>query len=190
MERWDVYDREGRLTGRTRGREDPFGPGEYHLGVALWVVNGAGEYLVQRRAATKRIHPGKWGITGGAAQAGETSRQACVREVWEELDLDVREDELIPLARTAEADNLFDDYVLQRDFSLETARLQPDEVSEVRWATLAQILAWLDQDQFMWSNRTLLVEMDAHIRAALGLGEPVSHDEAGREGQHGTLGCV
>ncbi len=167
MERWDVYDREGRLTGRTRGRGEPFAPGEYHLGVSLWVVNGEGQYLVQRRAATKRIHPGKWSVTCGAALAGETSRHACVRETWEEIGLKLAEEELVFLGRTRENCSLYDDYAVCRSFPVESARLQPDEVSEVCWATLEQILTWFDQGQFMWTNRTLLAEMDERIRMAL-----------------------
>ena len=87
MEAWDVYDRQGNRTGKIKTRYDVFEDGEYHLGASLWIVNKKGELLIQKRSPTKRINPGKWSITGGAVCAGESSEQACVREVAEEIGL-------------------------------------------------------------------------------------------------------
>ena len=167
MERWDVYDREGRLTGRTRGRGEPFAPGEYHLGVSLWVVNGEGQYLVQRRAATKPVHPGKWCVTGGSAQAGETSRQACVREAREEIGLPVGEDEPVFLARRVAGQILFDNYLVFCEFPLEAARLQAEEVSAVRWVALRELIDWQERGDFH-TDPALFGLVEAHIRAARG----------------------
>ncbi len=169
MERWDVYDRDGRLTGRPRERGEPREPGEFSLVSSLWVVNGAGQCLVQRRAATKPVHPGKWCVTGGVTQAGETSRQACVREAWEEIGLTVEEDEPVFLARGVNESTLFDDYLVLREFPLEAARLQAEEVSEVRWVALGELVDWQKRGDFR-TDPALFGLVEACIRAALGQG--------------------
>lgn len=48
-----------------------------------------GKYLITRRVLTKAWAPGWWEVSGGAAQAGESSEKAVRREVLEETGLDV-----------------------------------------------------------------------------------------------------
>ncbi len=139
MEKWDVYDRQGNLTGRTKTREDTLLDGEYHLGVSLWIINSEGKLLIQKRAACKRIHPNKWSITSGAVLSGETSTEGCVREVGEEIGLHLQQCDIALLSRSIGKDCIFDEYAVIRDFPIEAALLQPEEVSDIKWATLQQI---------------------------------------------------
>lgn len=43
--------------------------------------------LVEKRALTKRVDPGKIAIPSGGVEKGETNKQAMLREVKEELDI-------------------------------------------------------------------------------------------------------
>jgi 8-oxo-dGTP pyrophosphatase MutT (NUDIX family) len=47
--------------------------------------------LLTRRAAGLRSHPGQWALPGGARDAGETSEQAALRELQEEVGLQLDE---------------------------------------------------------------------------------------------------
>ncbi|MBE0449723.1 MAG: NUDIX domain-containing protein [Clostridia bacterium] len=51
-------------------------------GVALLVINEAGEILLQRRTDT-----GDWGTLGGSLELGESFEEAAVRELYEEAGL-------------------------------------------------------------------------------------------------------
>lgn len=53
------------------------------------VRNTDGRFLITRRVLTKAWAAGWWEVPGGAVQAGESSREAVNREVWEETGLDV-----------------------------------------------------------------------------------------------------
>lgn len=91
MEMWDIYDSNKKVTGRTMKKNDwILKDGEYHLTV-LGVVKrkSDGKFLITKRVMTKAWAPGWWEVSGGAAQAGESSFEAACREVKEETGLDV-----------------------------------------------------------------------------------------------------
>ena len=67
--------------------------GEYHLTVLGVVARPDKTFLITKRVMTKAWAPGWWEVSGGAAQAGEASRDAVLREVKEETGLDASEAE-------------------------------------------------------------------------------------------------
>ena len=90
MELWDIYDRDKQRTGRTMKRNDwHMQPGDFHLTVLGVIRHTNGKYLITKRVMTKAWAPGSWEVSGGAAQAGESSYEAVLREVREETGLDV-----------------------------------------------------------------------------------------------------
>jgi 8-oxo-dGTP diphosphatase len=88
-ELWDVYDSERNLTGRTHRRADPLHKGDYHLVVHVWLQNSKGEFLISKRAPNKG-YPNMWEMVGGSAIMGDDSISAAVREVKEEIGLDLK----------------------------------------------------------------------------------------------------
>ena len=88
MEYWDIYDENKPPTGRTMKRNDwCLKDGEYHLTVLGVVARQDGTFLITKRVMTKAWAPGWWEVSGGAAQAGEDSYEAVLREVKEETGL-------------------------------------------------------------------------------------------------------
>src|SRR5882762_4382259 len=60
--------------------------------VALIVVGDERQYLMQLRDQKPGIfYPGHWGLFGGATDPGETQERALLRELKEELNLDLEE---------------------------------------------------------------------------------------------------
>ena len=89
-ERWDIYDKNKQLTGRTMKRNDwTLKDDEYHLTVLGVIRRSDGKFLITKRVMTKAWAPGWWEVSGGAAQAGEASYDAVLREVKEETGLDI-----------------------------------------------------------------------------------------------------
>ena len=60
---------------------------------AVWSDHAA--LLLTRRALTLRQHPGQWALPGGRIDAGETPEQAALRELQEELGLQLSEDAVL-----------------------------------------------------------------------------------------------
>lgn len=134
----DIYDENGCKTGRVIERGQPLGPGGFHLGAIVLVMNRQGELLCTKRSPEKRLYPGMWENTGGGALAGETSLSAAVRELWEETGISAKPEELSYLYRvkSIEPDGcglINDVYALRRDMEAKDLRLQPGETVEARW---------------------------------------------------------
>lgn len=138
MELNDIYDVNRRLTGRTHVRGTPWKKGEYGLVVCVWVYDGKGKVLLTRRAPEKS-GAGSWENSGGAAQAGENSLQAIVRELREETGIEAKPEEFELLCTDRDKICHYDFYCLCRELPVEEIKLQPGETDDAKWATFAQV---------------------------------------------------
>ena len=138
MEFNDIYDSQRRLTGRIHKRGTPWKAGEYGLVVCVWVYDGRGRILLTRRAKGKSF-AGTWENSGGAVKAGEESRQAIVRELYEETGIRAAASEFELLTSARDRNIFYDHYCLRSDIPLSKVRLQPGETDAVRWATFDEI---------------------------------------------------
>lgn len=136
MEKWDILNAEGERLGKTtvRGKCN-LKPGEYHLVVHIWVISSSGEFLIQRRSENKKLMPGEWAATGGAAISGEDSYTAANRELYEELGIPSNKHTLKKLARIRRRNSLLDVWYVNTDVDQSKLRLQEDEVAEARWVS-------------------------------------------------------
>jgi len=156
MEIWDIYDADKKRTGRTMQKNDwNMKEGEYHLTVLGVVAHKDGRFLITKRVMTKAWAPGWWEVSGGAAQAGEDSKDAVLREIKEETGLDVSGWEggyLFSYRRDnpAEGDNYFVDiYRFVSDFDEAEIHLQEEETDGYMLATLDEIKEFAQQGIFL-----------------------------------------
>ena len=162
MEYNDIYDAEGNLTGRVHRRGSSWKPGEYGLVVCVWVYDGKGNILLTRRARGKSF-AGTWENSGGAAKAGETSRQAIARELFEETGIRAGEAEFEFLRSVRDKNTFYDHYCLKREIPLSDIVLLPGETDGVRWADFDEIHALIRKkkicsiiaEQFLHEEPTL-----------------------------------
>lgn len=134
----DIYNARGEKTGRVHRRGRSWKPGEFGLVVCVWVYDGKGKLLLTRRAPGKSF-AGTWENSGGAAKAGETSRQAIARELFEETGIRAEEAEFELLGSDRDAHTFYDFYCLQRQTPLEQIVLLPGETDDVQWADFDRI---------------------------------------------------
>ena len=146
MEYNDIYDKNRNLTGKTHLRGTPWKKGEYGLVVCVWVCDGQGNILLTRRAQEKSF-AGTWENSGGAAQAGETSRQAIARELFEETGIRAEENEFRLIGSGSDRNAHFDYYTLIRNTPIEDIVLLPGETDAVRWATFAEVHRMIEEKQ-------------------------------------------
>ena len=156
MEFWDIYDKNKQKTGRTMKRNDwCLADDEYHLTVLGVVRRTDGKYLITKRVMTKQGAPGWWEVSGGAAMAGETSKEAVLREVREETGLDVSDWEggyqfTYHRENPGKGDNYFVDvYRFTGDFAEDDLHIQKEETDGYMLATLEDIQAFAKAGIFL-----------------------------------------
>lgn len=115
-----------------------------HAAVAIALVeadDGGAALLLTRRAARLRAHSFQWALPGGRCDAGEAAVAAALRELHEELGLELASDEVL---------GVLDDYPTRSGYLITPVVVwaaghpplapNPDEVSSVHRIPLADIL--------------------------------------------------
>ncbi len=138
-EYWDLYDEAGQLTGEKHLRGTAVPEGRFHKVVHIWIQNSKGELLMQKRSDKVDNCPGVWATTGGSVQAGEAPLTTAVRELAEELGINVSAEELRYCLMVRRKNAFCYVYVLQKDIPVDFLMLQECEVAAAEWMTLEQV---------------------------------------------------
>lgn len=148
MEIFDSYDKNRIPTGETVVRGGKFDSGKYRVVVHICIFNSKNEMLIQHRQPFKHGWSDLWDITvGGHIISGETSSQGAERELREEIGLNISLDRP---SLTVNFTSGFDDiYLVKADIDINTLSLQYEEVKEVKWATLDEIISMIDDGTFI-----------------------------------------
>lgn len=145
-EYFDLYTADRRKLGRKIQRGAPIPHGEYHIVVQIMSVNSLGEILLTQRVPQK-TSGGRWECSGGCAVSGETSREAAVRELFEETGIRAFSSE-IDLEWTMTTDSMLRDfYIVHKDVPLDRLVLQPSEVCAAKWVTYDRLCDMADNGQ-------------------------------------------
>ncbi len=148
MECVDVLDEQGEPTGEVKARKAVHRSGELHRTVHVWIMNDRREVLLQKRAQSKNTHPGLWDMAcAGHIVHGDTSLETAVKEIQEELGVDIPESDIAYLfsirsryshrhGRTVDYE-LHDVYLVNKNIPLTCFTLQAEEVEAVRYVSLA-----------------------------------------------------
>lgn len=145
-EYFDLYTADRHRTGRRIQRGAPIPRGEYHIVVQIMTVNSRGEILLTQRVPQK-TSGGRWECSGGCAISGETSRDAAVRELFEETGIRAYTGE-ISLEWTLTTDSMIRDfYMVHKDVTIDRLVLQSSEVCAAKWVTYDRLLEMADNGQ-------------------------------------------
>tara|TARA_R110002051_G_scaffold139933_2_gene212663 strand:+ start:921 stop:1469 length:549 start_codon:yes stop_codon:yes gene_type:complete len=94
----DILDAQGNYTGKSLMKSEAHKKGLFHPTVHIWFYTKKGEILIQQRAASKETHPLLWDVSvAGHIGAGEETIPSAIREISEEIGLDLSQTDLIPV---------------------------------------------------------------------------------------------
>ena len=143
---WDLYNENRELLGRDHIRGEQLPPDGFHLVVHVWIRNAKGEYLISQRSANRPIYPLMWECVGGSVIKGEDSLQGAIREVKEEVGIDIEPDKgqvLFTKVRKVMEGKMFNDIVdiwlFDYDGEVDLNNATTDEVAQVAWMSREQI---------------------------------------------------
>ena len=137
----DLYDENKNLTGeklfREKGTKLIVPKGRYSIVVLAFIENSKGEFLFQMTSKRKK---NVCATTGGHVKSGQTSKEAIIEEIKEELGIDINEDE-VKLFKTYKYDDAFKDvFYIKKDIDINSLTYQEDEVEYVKYLTKDEIL--------------------------------------------------
>ncbi len=152
-EQIDVLNPDGTFAGYARGRTEVHTKGLWHRTVHIWAFDKDDRILFQLRARVKENNPGLLDTScAGHISAGDSSRNAAVRELREELGVKKSAEELEYLFESTHEsvlnggeylDNEYYDVYRIRLSDEEAAALvpQPGEVDDFVWMTRQEFFA-------------------------------------------------
>ncbi len=149
MEKWDLYTKYREKTGKEHVRGEKIPEDFYHLVVHVWIRNSKGEYLISQRSANRPTYPLLWECVGGSVIMGESSIDGALREVKEEvgLDLDPQTGRLLftkirgtdVIYECKMYNDIMDVWLFHYDGEPQLEAATTDEVADCRWMTVSEI---------------------------------------------------
>ena len=108
--------------------------------------------LFLRRANYIRQFGGKWCLPGGTLEKGEDQKEAIIRELKEEIGINVKQSEL-KLVKTIKKQNVFRDvYILKRDIPLEDFKLDKNEVMDCKYVTIDEFKEMIERGECTFTS--------------------------------------
>ena len=164
MELLDIVDEKGNFTGKVMEREQVHDLNLLHWEVATFIINDNKEILLQKRASKKKYNPNKWGLCAGHVDSGESLEAAVLREIKEEIGLELTEKELNVLekmeVRKREENSHITRYYYvvcnENNFTIEK-----EELSEVKWVSIDTVIDMInnnDDSLTLKADRLYLLE--------------------------------
>lgn len=166
----NLIDDKARITADSKPRTLVHRDGELHPTVHIWMIkrrDGGIFVLLQKRAHEKDINPDCYDVSAaGHVSQGEEFRHAALKEVHEELGLDINRSQLefIGLKRAEYSKGDIHDnelvavYICRVPIEIEDLTLQSSEVSEVGWAEIDELLSVMKYEDI--PNCISLKELD------------------------------
>lgn len=162
MEVWNLYTQDRKLTNETHIRGIEIPDNRYHLVVHVWLKNPEGKYLLTQRAANRKRLPLVWECTCGSALLGESSLQSAIREVTEEvgIEIDPQTDSgavhyscIRKYFLGKKYNDILDVWVFETSKEPDLLCASTDEVAATKWLTVSEI-------HTLWQSGEMNPEME------------------------------
>lgn len=159
MELLDIYNDEGQVTGRKIIRGDKsviLNNNEYIAVAVIYIENSNGMYLMQK---TSKEKGGEFASTGGHIGSGETPLKTIKREVFEELGIDISNDDIKELGYIIYNKAIRYMFYLKKDINIEDIKVQKEEVEYAKYMTTKEIKNLIEKNMITKSHGVIFNEI-------------------------------
>ena len=168
---WDLYNENRELLGKDHVRGEQLPIGGYHLVVHVWIRNSKGEYLISQRSANRPTLPLVWECVDGSVIKGEDSLQGALREVKEEVGVDLLPEKghvILSDIKKIEfgkvINKIVDVWLFEYDGEVDLSNATTDEVAQVAWMNRSQIKELFDANMFVDTLEYFFTEVEKEGR--------------------------
>lgn len=145
MELIRIVDINGDFTGEMMDRKIVHDKNLLHNEISVLIINEKKQVLLQKRSATKRFNPNKWGLISGHVDGDETLIEAAIRETHEEIGLLLNESDLHSFCeRELKQEDVNSHFryffYVNSSKDLKGFIIQKEEVSEIRWFDIDNVI--------------------------------------------------
>jgi isopentenyl-diphosphate delta-isomerase len=164
----DIVTKEGLPTGKSALKSEIHLKGYFHNTAHVWLYTKQGEILLAQRADSKSICPLLWDVSvAGHVDASETIEHAAIREVKEEIGLDLIENNLHKIG-VSECFQSYPNGIVDNEFhhtfisglnvEIKDLSLDKNEVEDVKLVNLHEFQNLIDNigsdNHFVASNKS------------------------------------
>ncbi len=145
----DILTPEGEPTGKTALKSEAHKNGWFHATVHVWLFTSDKKILLQKRALTKKVFPGLWDISvAGHVAAGEEILTSAKREVFEEIGLQIDDEDLIKIGtrihQISHPNGIQDNehhhvFITELKIPIEDLKIQKEEVDAIKLFDLSTL---------------------------------------------------
>lgn len=164
---WDLYDENRELLGKDHVRGEQLPIDGYHLVVHVWIRNSKGEYLISQRSANRPTNPLMWECVDGSVVKGEDSLQGVLREVKEEVGIDLLPEkgqvvlsDIKKIEFGKVVNKIVDVWLFDYDGEVDLGNATTDEVAQDAWMNREQIKELFDANMFVETLEYFFTEVD------------------------------
>lgn len=145
MELIQIVDENGNFTGQIINKEEAHDKNLLHNEVAAFIINDKKQVLLQKRSANKRFNPNKWALCAGHVDAYESLEDAILREIKEEVGLDISKDDLHKFSKKEftirdQNSHITYFYYIRSNLNEKDFIIQKEELSEVKWFDIDDVI--------------------------------------------------
>ena len=161
----DILSATGEFTGKTTLKSEAHNKGLYHQTIHVWFYTDDKKILLQKRASIKKVFPNRWDVSvAGHIGAGEKIEIAAIREVKEEIGLNITEDDLQKIGFRKDEivhpngilDNEFKHiFVCKLNISIDQLTMQVGEVDDLQLFDISILKDTTKHGSFMVPNINL-----------------------------------
>lgn len=150
MELLNIYDNNKQKTQKTIKRGTKPKENEHILLTIIIIKNKENKYLIQKTSKEKgNTHA----FTGGHVTHNETSKTAIIREIKEELGIDIPPKQIKYITDINLGIPFMDIYYLEDNINTKDLTLQKEELTNIKWLTQEEIENLIKKDNFRESHK-------------------------------------
>ena len=164
---WDLYNENRELLGKDHIRGEQLPIAGSHLVVHVWIRNSKGQYLISQRSANRPTYPLMWECVDGSVVKGEDSLQGVLREVKEEVGIDLLPEkgqvvlsDIKKIEFGKVVNKIVDVWLFDYDGEVDLGNATTDEVAQVAWMNREQIKELFDANMFVDTLEYFFTEVD------------------------------